>query len=277
MSTTPIAPPAPPSLPEIKKKKKKGRRSSRVCPHCDAPIPKKHRTPNPYNLFVREKMQDPRIKAKPSKERMQAISKLWKFEGVLFRKSLPPASSASPTPTPVSVNCGQCGKLLKVAKPKSTRKLSAYTIFFTENVKKEQFKHLTPKARMKAIGALWTAHKLAKKRDEAAAAAVESKVHEVPSSVALPSAALSKASASLSGSADPVSLAVSTEEEKKKQTKKLARELKKKQAAWKASLLPNLAREKKSVKRKKSQKMTRKQEKNQAAAANQGQVFQGAV
>jgi len=42
--------------------------------------PKVKRAPSAYNLFVKDKMQDPAVKALPPKERMGAIGQMWKAQ-----------------------------------------------------------------------------------------------------------------------------------------------------------------------------------------------------
>ena len=42
--------------------------------------PKVKRAPSAYNLFVKQKMQDPQVKSLPPKERMGAIGVLWKAQ-----------------------------------------------------------------------------------------------------------------------------------------------------------------------------------------------------
>lgn len=50
------------------------------CPNCGEALPKATRRPNPYNLYVKEKMQLPQIKALPTTKRMGAVAKLWRLE-----------------------------------------------------------------------------------------------------------------------------------------------------------------------------------------------------
>jgi len=42
--------------------------------------PKVKRAPSAYNLFVREKMQDPQVKSLEPKKRMEKIGQMWKAQ-----------------------------------------------------------------------------------------------------------------------------------------------------------------------------------------------------
>ena len=85
------------------------------------------RKPNAYALFVQKKMQDPEIKALPSRERFGACADLWRQQSSAMNEN---------------------------------SRAGGYTAFVSKESKKPEMQALPPKERIRAIAAKWQQNKL---------------------------------------------------------------------------------------------------------------------